>query len=144
MVGDGPERRDLQNRHPHVLFAGARMGEDLAAHFASADVFLFPSMTETFGNVTLEAMASGLAVIAYDYAAAQQYLSHEVSGLLAPFGDAAAFTRLAAALAPDRARIAMLRSSARTIAERIDWEKVFSDFEAVLVEVMRQHESAHT
>ena len=144
MVGDGPERRDLQNRHPHVLFAGARMGEDLATHFASADVFLFPSMTETFGNVTLEAMASGLAVIAYDYAAAQQYLSHEVSGLLAPFGDAAAFTRLAAALAPDRARIAMVRSSARTIAERIDWENVFSDFEAVLVDVMRQHESAHT
>lgn len=144
MVGDGPERRDLQNRHPHVLFAGARIGEDLAAHFASADVFLFPSMTETFGNVTLEAMASGLAVIAYDYAAAQQYLSHEVNGLLAPFGDAAAFTRLAAALAPDRARIAMLRSRARIIAERIDWEKVFCDFETVLVDVMRQHESAHT
>lgn len=143
MVGDGPERKDLQNCHPHILFAGARMGEDLAAHFASADVFLFPSMTETFGNVTLEAMASGLAVIAYDYAAAQQHLSHEVSGLLAPFGDAAAFTRLAAALAPDRARIAMLRTRARTIAERIDWEKVFGDFETVLVDVMRRQASAH-
>lgn len=143
MVGDGPERKDLQNRHPDVLFAGARTGEDLAAHYASADIFLFPSMTETFGNVTLEAMASGLAVIAYDYAAAQQHLRHEVSGLLAPFGDAATFIRLAAALAPDRARIAMLRTRARTIAERIDWEQVFRDFETVLVDVMRRQEFAH-
>ncbi|HEX7810755.1 MAG TPA: glycosyltransferase family 1 protein [Burkholderiales bacterium] len=143
MVGDGPARKDLQNRHPDVLFAGARTGEDLAAHYASADIFLFPSMTETFGNVTLEAMASGLAVIAYDYAAAQQHLRHEVSGLLVPFGDAATFIRLAAALAPDRARIAMLRTRARTIAESIDWEQVFRDFETVLVDVMRRQEFAH-
>lgn len=141
MVGDGPERKGLKNRHPHVLFPGARTGEDLAAHFASADVFLFPSMTETFGNVTLEAMASGLAVIAYDYAAAQLYLRHEVSGLLAPFGDAATFIRLASALTGNPARIAALRDRARTVAEQIDWEKVFSDFEAVLVDVMRRHES---
>ncbi len=143
MVGDGPERKELQNRHPRVIFAGTRTGDELAAHFASADVFLFPSMTETFGNVTLEAMASGLAVIAFDYAAAQQYVGHEVSGLLAPFGDAAAFTRLAAALATDPERIATLRAQARTVAERIDWEQVFSDFENVLVGVMRRQESVH-
>ncbi len=143
MVGDGPERKELQNRHPRVIFAGTRTGDELAAHFASADVFLFPSMTETFGNVTLEAMTSGLAVIAFDYAAAQQYVGHEVSGLLAPFGDAAAFTRLAAALATDPERIATLRAQARTVAERIDWEQVFSDFENVLVGVMRRQESVH-
>jgi glycosyltransferase involved in cell wall biosynthesis len=142
MVGDGPERRDLQNGHPRVLFAGTRTGGDLAAHFASADVFLFPSMTETFGNVTLEAMASGLAVVAYDYAAAQLYLRHEVSGLLAPFGDTATFIRLAAALAADPLRISMLRNQARAVAERIDWEKVFGDFESVLVGVMRRQAAA--
>src|SRR5260221_3910742 len=84
LVGDGPQGPVLRKRHPDFVFAGMRTGEDLAEHYASADVFLFPSTTETFGNVTLEAMASGLAVGAYDYAAAQQYLRHGVSGLLAP------------------------------------------------------------
>jgi glycosyltransferase involved in cell wall biosynthesis len=142
MVGDGPERASLQGRHPGVVFCGAKIGEDLAAHFASADVFLFPSMTETFGNVTLEAMASGLAVIAYDYAAAQQHVQHESSGLLAPFGDSAAFLRLAAALVRDPARIAALRMQARMAAERVGWDQVFDDFEGILLDVLRRHESA--
>ncbi len=64
--------------------------------------FSFPAPTETFGNVTLEAMASGLAVVAYDYAAAQQYLHHGVSGLLAPRGDAGEFAQMAARLARNR------------------------------------------
>ncbi len=72
LVGDGPMRRELQARYPGVAFAGTRSGEDLAAHYASGDVFLFPSLTETWGNVTLEAMASGLAVVAFDYAAAAE------------------------------------------------------------------------
>ncbi|MBS1138424.1 MAG: glycosyltransferase, partial [Proteobacteria bacterium] len=72
MVGDGPARRALERDWPQHIFAGMRTGEDLAAHYASADLFLFPSLTETFGNVTAEALASGLAVVAYDYAAAGQ------------------------------------------------------------------------
>jgi glycosyltransferase involved in cell wall biosynthesis len=142
MVGDGPARKELQARHPGIRFAGARAGEDLAAHYASADLFLFPSMTETFGNVTLEAMASGLAVLAYDYAAARQHIAHEGSGLLAPFGDSAAFVRLATALASDPARVQSLRLRARAVAEGIDWEQVFADFEGVLVDVMRRQERA--
>ena len=63
-VGDGPMRAELAARCPQAVFAGQRGGEDLAAHFASADLFLFPSLTETFGNVTIEAMASGLPVVA--------------------------------------------------------------------------------
>ena len=69
-------------------------------------MFLFPSLTETFGNVTLEAMASGLAVVAYEYAAARQCLVHEESGLLVPFGDSSAFEGMAAGLLEDLARIA--------------------------------------
>jgi Glycosyltransferase len=65
-----------------------RSGDDLAAHYASADVFLFPSLTETFGNVTTEAMASGLAVVAYQYAAAEALLRQGVNGMLAPYDDA--------------------------------------------------------
>jgi glycosyltransferase involved in cell wall biosynthesis len=141
VVGDGPERNALQRRHPDVHFAGARTGEDLAAHFASADVFLFPSQTETFGNVTLEAMASGLAVVAYDYAAAQQHLRHEISGLLAPFGDSSAFIALAAALAGSPARMRALGAEARRTAEKIDWHHVFDAFEAVLRDVVQRQES---
>jgi glycosyltransferase involved in cell wall biosynthesis len=142
MVGDGPERAVLAAHHPDIVFTGTRTGEDLAAHYASADIFLFPSLTETFGNVTLEAMASGLAVVAYDYAAAQQYLAHERSGLLAPFDDGEAFVRLATALAGDPGGAASLRVQARASAERIDWDNVFDDFEAVLRDVMQRQEAS--
>src|SRR5262245_21413791 len=62
MVGDGPSRESLQRRFPDAVWRGWRYGDDLAAHFASADCFVFPSRTETFGNVLLEALASGLPV----------------------------------------------------------------------------------
>ena len=62
VVGDGPSREGLQRRYPDVVWRGYRYGDDLSAHFASADCFVFPSRTETFGNVLLEAMASGLPV----------------------------------------------------------------------------------
>jgi len=65
IVGDGPLRATLQTQHPDLIFCGVHRGEQLARHYASADVFLFPSETETFGNVTLEAMASGLVGVAY-------------------------------------------------------------------------------
>jgi glycosyltransferase involved in cell wall biosynthesis len=84
IVGDGPVRRELERGAPEAVFCGMRTGEDLATHYASADVFLFPSETETFGNVTLEAMASGLAVVAYDYAAAALHVDSGASGVLAP------------------------------------------------------------
>lgn len=142
MVGDGPGRASLANRNPNVVFAGTRSGEDLATHYASADVFLFPSLTETFGNVTLEAMASGLAIVAYEYAAAQHCLVHEESGLLAPFGDSRAFVGMAAGLMNDSPRIARLRIRARAAAERIDWEDVVDEFENVLRGVIQRQEAS--
>ena len=138
MVGDGPSRASLAGRNPDVVFAGTRSGEDLATHYASADVFLFPSLTETFGNVTLEAMASGLAVVAYEYAGARQCMVHEESGLLAPFGDPNAFLGMAAGLMEDSARMARLRLCARAAAERMGWESVVDRFERVLRSVIER------
>jgi Glycosyl transferases group 1 len=101
-VGDGPLRTALQAACPDLLFCGARTGEALAAHYASADVFLLPSETETFGNVTLEAMASGLAVVAYDYAAARVHVRSGESGVLVPCGQPDAFVAAAGlAAAPE-------------------------------------------
>jgi glycosyltransferase involved in cell wall biosynthesis len=109
-----------------------RTGEDLATHYASADVFLFPSMTETFGNVTVEAMASGLAVVAYDYAAAREHLVHGDNGVLVPFGQADAFESEAARLIGDAERIRRLGSNARQTAERIDWDQINEQFAGAL------------
>ena len=91
VVGDGPLRAPLQKAHPDLIFCGMQTGGQLARHYASADVFLFPSETDTFGNVTLEAMASGLVVVAYNYAAAHMHMTHGETGVLIPYGEPQAF-----------------------------------------------------
>jgi glycosyltransferase involved in cell wall biosynthesis len=137
LVGDGPQRSALERQHPDVIFAGVRRGEDLAAHYASADVFLFPSLTETFGNVTLEAMASGLAVVAFDDAAAHEHVRHGASGLLVPRGDAGAFVDAGLRLARDPALLARLRAQAVHDVAALSWDSVGARFERVLQNVAR-------
>jgi len=65
LVGDGPQRKELTQKYPDAVFVGAKAGEELARHYASADVFVFPSRTDTFGLVMLEALACGLPVAAF-------------------------------------------------------------------------------
>jgi glycosyltransferase involved in cell wall biosynthesis len=130
LVGDGPERQSLMQCCPDAVFAGLRRGEDLAAHYASADVFLFPSVTETFGNVVLEAMASGLAVVAYDHAAAGQLLRHGDNGLLARLGDEPDFCRWARRLAADLPHTHALGAQARQTALQHDWGHIVEAVEA--------------
>ncbi len=93
LVGDGPLRAKLQARHPDLVFAGMLRSEALSTHYASADLFLFPSLSETFGNVTLEAMASGLASVAFDYGAAGEHLRDREHGACLPYGDEESFIR---------------------------------------------------
>jgi len=132
LVGDGPARRELQARLPGAIFAGMRHGEDLAAHYASGDLFIFPSITETFGNVTPEAMASGLAVLAYDYAAASQLVQPGVNGQLAPFGHSPEFLRQAVVLAEkDPAALRRMGEAARHCAEALSWDSIIGSIEAI-------------
>lgn len=140
LVGDGPMANELGQAIPDAIFAGMRTGVDLAEHYASGDMFLFPSLTETFGNVTLEAMASGLAVIAYDYAAARELIQHGASGLVAPFDDAHAFCQLAESCAAEAERRAALGAAARAVAEQQDWERIYDQFEHVLLDVVETTE----
>jgi glycosyltransferase involved in cell wall biosynthesis len=80
MVGDGPARAALEQRYPDVVWTGAKRGEDLARHFASADVFVFPSLTDTFGLVMIEAMASGVPVAAFPVTGPIDVVKNGVNG----------------------------------------------------------------
>jgi len=132
VVGDGPMYAELRARHRDVIFCGMLTGEALAAHYASADVFLFPSETETFGNVTLEAMASGLAVIAFDYAAARWHIVNGETGVLVPFADSNAFLDAAENLSRDPDHAREIGRRAREYAASLGWERVVERFEMLL------------
>ncbi|NNM70488.1 MAG: glycosyltransferase family 1 protein [Gallionella sp.] len=143
IVGDGPARAEMQRQHPDAIFVGMQTGEALAQHYASGDIFLYPSLTETYGNVTVEAMASGLATIAYDYAAAKQHIRHEVNGLLVPFDDTAAFITQAKSLISDMGRVQRLRHEARHTVESLTWEHIMGQMEAVLFDTVRAQGANH-
>ena len=140
LVGDGPMHDSLMRALPGAIFAGMRTGVDLATHYASGDIFLFPSLTETFGNVTLEAMASGLAVIAYDDAAAHDLITHRVNGLLAPVDAAQAFCALVSEIGGQPNRVRHLGAAARQTAERMVWSQIYTEFEQALFDVIHASE----
>jgi glycosyltransferase involved in cell wall biosynthesis len=131
-VGTGPLAARLAREHRDFIFTGLRLGEDLAEHFASADLFLFPSLTETFGNVTLEAMASGVATIAFDYGAARAHLVDREHGRLVPVGNDEAFIDAAVAVATDAARRRAMGIAARRAVQPLRPERVARDFVGVL------------
>jgi len=135
LVGDGPIADELRQRNVGSVIAGRKADGELAAHYASADVFLFPSTTETFGNVTLEAMASGLGIVAYRYAAAREHLEHERSALLVPFDDEQAFISAAMRMASESGLAGRLGAVARQAAESLTWERIVGDFEEALRDV---------
>ena len=137
IVGDGPARQALQAACPQAILAGSRTGEDLPVHYASADAFLFPSLTETFGNVTPEAMASGLPVLAYDYAAAAQLIEPGDNGLLATYGAAPDLISLAERLVADPQHARRMGVAARQTAERLGWDTVIGQVEALFNAVAR-------
>ena len=132
IVGDGPKRAALEDKHPEFIYAGTRQGEDLAAHYASADLFLFPSVTETFGNVVTEALSSGLVVAGYDYAAMRQHVKPGVNGYSVKLGDRAAFIQQGAEVIGQRAQWTQIRAAARITAQTISWDVIVAQFETQL------------
>lgn len=143
MVGDGPLRGALQRRLPHARFAGWQRGLDLAAAYASADLFLFPSMTETFGNVVTEALASGLPTVAYGHAAAGEHIVSELNGLTVPLGDEIAFIDAAIRLARDARLRRLLGQAARESMAQLSWEAVLGQFETALREAIAARSLRH-
>ena len=135
-VGDGPSATQLAADHPDHHFAGMRIGEDLAAHYASADLFLFPSLTETYGNVVAEAMASGLPVIAYRSAAAAELIAQQKNGMVASPGDERGYVDAALWMLEESARLREMAVAARQTMLPRSWGGVVDTFESVAREAI--------
>jgi len=132
IVGDGPDREKLQRLSGGgVIFTGSLSGARLSEAYASADVFVFASQVETFGNVVLEAMASGLPVLAYDNACAHQHVRHQQSGWLCALGSSAEFLRLMCQL-PQRSVLKRMGLGAREDIQDIGWQYPVQQFEQAL------------
>jgi glycosyltransferase involved in cell wall biosynthesis len=138
VVGNGPFRSRLMREHPEVRFPGYLVGEPLAECYASCDIMLFPSETETFGNVLIEGMASGLATVAYDYAAAGWHGIDGTNGFKVPKGDEPAFLDAAQSLLDSKLRRKLGREARRT-AEMLGWPTIVAELETIFREVIAGH-----
>jgi len=141
-VGDGPARAAIEAAHPDFVFAGVQRGEMLARHFASADLFVFPSLTETFGNVTLEAMASAVPTVAFDYGAAREHLRAGMHGAAVPFGDRDAFVRAAVHVSSDARMRRAMGAQARVAVAQLNPESVARNFDGILAGLATQRSAA--
>jgi glycosyltransferase involved in cell wall biosynthesis len=144
VVGDGPRRAALEREFPEARFVGMQTGDALAAHYASADLFLFPSLSDTFGNVTLEALASGLPVVAFDIAAASDFVTDGVDGYLLDPGDETAFCEAACRLASLGRGLEPIRLKAREAALGATWPAVLGKFEERLMETVDAEQRARS
>ncbi|GAB3785563.1 glycosyltransferase family 4 protein [Dyella agri] len=142
-VGDGPARAALQAAHPDFIFAGMQRGEALARHIASADLFPFPSLSETFGNVILEAMACGLPVVAYHEGAAREHLRDGYNGYRIASGNAAEFVEATVRLANNPGLIRHMGRRAHEGVARLSPERVIREFETLLRELAEEQHHEH-
>jgi phosphatidylinositol alpha 1,6-mannosyltransferase len=124
LVGDGPMRRELEAALPDACFAGHQTGDALARWYASADVFVFPSTTETFGNVVLEAQASGLPTVVVDRGGPAGIVRSGETGWIARSNDPAHLAELTARLLDDAAERTRMGACAREAARSYDWDSI--------------------
>lgn len=142
-VGDGPARAALEAAHPDFIYAGVQRGDALARHYASADLFPFPSLSETFGNVIIEALAAGLPVVAYAEGAAREHLVDGVNGYRIASGNAQAFVDAAVRLADNPALIRHMGRAAHVGVAGLSPDAVIRDFEALLREMAEENLHEH-
>jgi glycosyltransferase involved in cell wall biosynthesis len=123
VVGEGPERKPLEKQLRGTLFTGFLDGELLAQAYASSDIFLFPSETESFGNVTLEAMASGLPAVCADATGSRSLVVPDVTGFLVEPGDYDRFVSAVTMLLENRALRTRMGAAARERSLEFSWEE---------------------
>ena len=142
-IGDGPELAGIREANPDFVYCGIRRDEDLAAHFASTDLFLFPSHSETFGNVTIEAMASGVPTVAFNYGAAKEHLVDGEHGAAIDGTDDDAFVAAALRIAGDDALRRAMGSAAREAVSKLRPAQVSADFDELLQRIARDRSARH-
>ncbi|MCI0511238.1 glycosyltransferase involved in cell wall biosynthesis [Chromohalobacter marismortui] len=144
LVGDGPERSRLERQLPDAIFTGFLTGEALAQHYASADMFLFPSHSETYGNVVPEAMASGLPVVAFDQAAASELIADNHEGRLIDANDDDAFVQAAVDFCLQPASRARMGRAAREKVVHQRWDLIGERFFTYLTLTAQETQHALT
>jgi glycosyltransferase involved in cell wall biosynthesis len=137
MVGDGPLKEQFQKRYPEIIFPGMLSQSNLAAYYASSDLFIFPSQTETFGNVTLEALASGIPVLAFDCAAARDWVQTGVNGWLVAENNPEGFAAQAMAVFNSKGLLDQITKSTRQQVVHLDWDQIAEQVESVFWDAIR-------
>ncbi len=126
VIGEGPALAEFKKKYPDILFLGKKIGEDLAVHLAAADVFVFPSLTDTFGIVMIEAMACGIPVAAYPVPGPKDVVIHGETGWLDH--DLKTAVEKALEMSPERCREHALKYT---------WENTLDQFESNLAPIQR-------
>jgi glycosyltransferase involved in cell wall biosynthesis len=137
MVGDGPLKEQFQQRYPEIIFPGMLSQSNLAAYYASSDLFVFPSQTETFGNVTLEALASGIPVLAFDCAAARDWVQRGINGWLVAENNPDGFAAQAVSVVNNKELLDQITHSTRQQVVHLDWDQIAEQVESVLWDAIR-------
>ena len=139
IVGSGPELKKLKHKFPRLHFTGCLSKQALAEHYASGDIFLFSSVTETFGNVVTEALASGTPVVAYDYAAPSEFIEENVNGFLAPLGDEGVLKKkLSEILSLDLSILSKFKKAAQKSTQKADWDFILQRFHTDLLQIIKK------
>lgn len=144
LVGDGPLRESLAQRCPEAIFAGMLTHDALAEYYASADLFLFPSQTETFGNVTVEALASGLPVLAFDCAAATDWVKQGINGWLVPESQPEAYVTTALRVATTPGLLTEVAQTTRAQVSQLDWNQISEQVEEVFNKAIQSAHAPHS
>jgi len=137
MVGDGPLKEQFQKRYPEIIFPGMLSHSNLAAYYASSDLFIFPSQTETFGNVTLEALASGIPVLAFDCAAARDWVQTGINGWLVAENNPEGFAAQAVSIFKSKELLEQITQSTRQQVVHLDWDQIAEQVESVFWDAIR-------
>lgn len=137
MVGDGPLKEQFQKRFPEIIFPGMLSQSNLAAYYASSDLFIFPSQTETFGNVTLEALASGIPVLAFDCAAARDWVQTGINGWLVAENNPEGFAAQAVTIFNSKDLLGQITQSTRQQVVHLDWDQIAEQVESVFWDAIR-------
>ena len=137
MVGDGPLKEQFQKRYPEIIFPGMLSQTNLATYYASSDLFIFPSQTETFGNVTLEALASGIPVLAFDCAAARDWVQTGVNGWLIAENNPEGFAAQAVTVFKSKDLLDQITQSTRQQVVQLDWDQIAEQVESVFWDAIR-------